>query len=60
MDRIGRTQISDTTPWPCWYAARRRGETLTQLLTRLDQVIDKALTEKDVYADEINPPSSHS
>ncbi len=32
---------------------RRRGETLAQLLTRLDQAIDKALTE-DVYTDEIN------
>ncbi len=38
---------------------RRRGETLPQLLTRLDQAIAKALTE-DVYTDEINPPSSHS
>lgn len=34
---------------------RRRGETLAQLLARLDQ----ALTE-DVYTDEINPPTSHS
>ena len=32
---------------------RRRGETLAQLLTRLDQAIDQALTE-DVYTDEIN------
>ena len=32
---------------------RRRGETLAQLLIRLDQAIDKALTE-DVYTDEIN------
>lgn len=32
---------------------RRRGETLAQLLTRLDHAIDKALTE-DVYTDEIN------
>jgi predicted RNase H-like HicB family nuclease len=38
---------------------RRRGETVAQLLTRLDQAIDKALTE-DIYTDEINPPSSHS
>ncbi len=38
---------------------RRRGETLAQLLTRLDQAIDKALTE-DIYTDEINPPSSDS
>ncbi len=32
---------------------RRRGETLAQLLARLDQAIDKALTE-DIYTDEIN------
>jgi hypothetical protein len=38
---------------------RRRGETLAQLLTRLDLAIAKALTE-DVYTDEINPPSRHS
>jgi hypothetical protein len=38
---------------------RRKGETLAQLLTRLDQAIEKALTE-DIYTDEINPPSSHS
>ena len=38
---------------------RRRGETLAQLLARLDQAIHKALTE-DVYTDEINPPTSHS
>jgi hypothetical protein len=33
---------------------RRRGETLPQLLARLDQAIDKALTD-DIYTDEINP-----
>ena len=38
---------------------RRRGETLAQLLARLDQAIHKALTE-DVYTDEINPPARHS
>ena len=32
---------------------RRRGETLAQLLTRLDQAIAKAFTE-DIYTDEIN------
>lgn len=32
---------------------RRRGETLAQLLTRLDQAIDRGLTE-DVRTDEIN------
>jgi hypothetical protein len=38
---------------------RRRGETLAQLLARLDLAIHKALTE-DVYTDEINLPTSHS
>ena len=33
---------------------RRSGETLAQFLMRLDQAIDKALTE-DIYTDEINP-----
>jgi hypothetical protein len=32
---------------------RRRGETLAQLLTRLDQAIDKAISE-DIYTDEVN------
>jgi hypothetical protein len=34
---------------------RRRGETLTQLLTRLDLGIAKAFTE-DIFPDEVNPP----
>jgi hypothetical protein len=38
---------------------RRRGETLTQLLTRLDLALAKALTE-DIFTDEINPPSKNS
>ncbi|HWJ19907.1 MAG TPA: hypothetical protein VNR65_14395 [Geobacterales bacterium] len=39
----------------CNYAmlVRRRGESLFQLLTRLDQAIDKALT-LDIFTDEIN------
>ncbi len=39
----------------CNYAmlVRRRGETLFQLLTRLDQAIDKALT-LGIFIDEIN------
>lgn len=32
---------------------RRPGETLTQLLTRLDQAIERAWTE-EIYTDEIN------
>ena len=38
---------------------RRRGETLTQLLTRLDLAIAKAFTE-DIFTDEINSPSNTS
>jgi hypothetical protein len=39
--------------------ARRKGETLAQLLTRLDLAIAKAYTE-DVFTDEINPPPTNS
>lgn len=41
----------------CTYAmlVRRHGETLGQLLTRLDQAIHKAFTEQ-IFTDEINPP----
>ena len=40
----------------CTYAmlVRRRGESLLQLLTRLDQAVDKALT-LGIFTDEINP-----
>jgi hypothetical protein len=38
---------------------RRRGETLAQLLTRLDLAIAKAWAE-DIFTDEINPPSTNS
>lgn len=38
---------------------RRKGETLVQLLTRLDQAIDRAWAE-DVFTDEINTPPSYS
>jgi len=34
---------------------RRDGETLAQLLARLDQAIAKAFDE-EIYTDEINPP----
>jgi hypothetical protein len=37
---------------------RRPGETLAQLLARLDQAINKALTD-DLCTDEINSPSRH-
>jgi hypothetical protein len=38
---------------------RREGETLAQLLTRLDLAIGKAFTE-DVFTDEINTPVRNS
>jgi len=39
---------------------RHRGETLGQLLTRLDRAIGKAINE-DIFTDEINPPpTTHS
>jgi hypothetical protein len=38
---------------------RREGETLLQLLTRLDQAIAKAYDE-DIFTDEINPPGNPS
>jgi hypothetical protein len=38
---------------------RRKGETLAQLLTRLDLAIGKALTQ-DVFTDEINTPLENS
>ena len=36
---------------------RRKGETLAQLLTRLDLAIARAQTD-DVFTDEINPPAN--
>jgi hypothetical protein len=36
---------------------RRRGETLAQLLTRLDRAIGNAINE-DIFTDEINPTST--
>ena len=36
---------------------RRPGETLMQLLARLDQAIERAWAE-EIYTDEINPPVS--
>jgi hypothetical protein len=38
---------------------RRNGETLFELLIRLDRAVAKAYTE-DVFTDEINPPPTPS
>jgi len=45
----------------CTYAmlVSRHGETLAQLLARLDHAIHKAFTEQ-VFTDEINPPPTRS
>ena len=47
--------VATATDEDCNYAmlVRRRGESLFQLLTRLDQAIDKALT-LGIFIDEIN------
>ena len=48
--------VATATDEDCTYAmlVRRRGESLLQLLSRLDQAIDKALT-LGIFTDEINP-----
>jgi hypothetical protein len=48
--------IATAADGDCTYAmlVRRRGESLLQLLTRLDQAVDKALT-LGIFTDEINP-----
>lgn len=45
----------------CTYAmlVRRHGETLGQLLARLDQALHKAFTEQ-IFTDEINPPPTRT
>jgi hypothetical protein len=43
---------TEITVWPC--LSGRRRETLAQFLIRLDQVIEKAITE-DIHTDEIKP-----
>ena len=58
--KIGRLSsvgcVATAADEDCTYAmlVRRRGESLTQLLVRLDQAIDKALT-LEIFTDEINP-----
>lgn len=66
----GEITLGALTPLPCVAVAsddsnclamlkRRSGESLDQLLSRLDQAIDSAW-EKGIMIDEINPPSSPS
>jgi hypothetical protein len=53
---IGSVPIASDESNALAMLVRRDGETLAQLLTRLDQAVAKAL-DKDVYTDEINPTS---
>ena len=66
----GEITLGALTPLPCVAVAsddsnclamlkRRSGESLDQLLSRLDQAIESAW-EKGIMIDEINPPSSPS
>lgn len=56
MDPVGGVAIANDGHNTLAMLARRDGETLAQLLTRLDQALAKALDE-DIYTDEINPSS---
>ncbi len=53
---VGRVAVATDEHNALAMLVRRDGETLAQLLARLDQAIAKALDE-DIYADEINPSS---
>lgn len=59
LDPVGCVAVATDENNSLAMLLRRPGETLTQLLARLDQAIDKALTE-DIYTDEINSPSRRS
>ncbi len=56
IGRLGSVCMATAADEDCTYAmlVRRRGETLLQLLARLDQAIEKALT-LGIFTDEINP-----
>ena len=53
---IGGVAVASDGHNPLAMLVRRDGETLAQLLTRLDHAVAKAL-EEDIYTDEINPSS---
>ena len=55
MQQFG-TCIATAADADCTYAllVRRRGESFLELLARLDQAVDKALTV-GIFTDEINP-----
>ena len=53
---IGGGAVASDEHNPLVMLVRRDGETLAQLLTRLDQAVAKALDD-DIFTDEINPAS---
>jgi hypothetical protein len=55
LDPVGCVAVATDGHSSLAMLMRRPGETFAQLLTRLDQAIDKAFTE-DIYTDEINSP----
>ena len=54
MEPVGCVAVASQDGNTLAQLRRRKGETLLQLLTRLDQAIDKALTS-GIFADEIDP-----
>jgi hypothetical protein len=55
MEPVGRVAIANTEDGCLAMLRRRKNETLTNLLIRLDQAVAKAINE-DIYTDEINTP----
>ena len=53
---VGCVAVANDEDYCMAMLARRDGETLAQLLARLDRAIGKALTD-DIFTDEINTPS---
>ena len=59
LDPVGCVAVATDAHNTLAMLKRRPNETLAQLLTRLDQAIERAWTE-EIYTDEINPPVSHT
>ena len=53
MESVGCVAVAADDDYPLAMLRRRKGETLLELLTRLDQAIDKAET-LGIFTDEIN------
>lgn len=56
LDPVGCVAIANDEHNAMAMLRRRYGESLADLLLRLDAAIEKAI-EEDVYTDEINPPA---